>query len=98
MFVLFQPVLEAQILGARVAGVVHDPSNAVVAGAGVTATNVETGINRTATTDSQGRYTFNDLPPGRYDFAFSLPGFKSTVRQGISLSVGSEVALDQTLE
>ena len=93
-----QPLLNAQILGARVQGVVHDSSNAVIAGATVTASNVETGINRNATTDAQGHYGFNDLPPGKYDVSGSMTGFKTTVRQGVTLATAGELAVDLTLE
>jgi hypothetical protein len=90
--------LSAQVAGARLEGMVRDTSQAVVPGVTVTITNVETGISRTATTDAQGRYVFNLLPPAPYDLSAGLTGFKTTVRQGITLTVGAESVADLTLE
>ena len=89
--------LHAQI-GGKLEGVVTDSSKAVVAGATVSVTNTETGISRVVTTDAQGRYAFNALPPARYDLSVAMPGFKTTLRQGITLALGAEMVLDQTLE
>ncbi len=93
----FCSVLEAQVTGARMEGVITDETQAVVPGVAVTITNVETGISRASTTDGGGRYIFSNLPPARYDLETSLPGFKTTLRQGITLTVGSEVVVDLTL-
>ena len=93
----FQPAVNAQLVGARVEGVVLDATQAVVPGATVTITNVETGISRSASTDAQGRYVFNNLPPARYDLSGSLLGFKTTLRSGITLTIGAEVVVNLTL-
>jgi len=39
----------------------------VIAGATVTATNVETGIPRTTVANQDGYYSFQSLPLGHYD-------------------------------
>ena len=93
----FESVLNAQI-GAKLEGLVTDTSLAVVPGATVVATNTETGINRQTTTDAQGRFIFNALAPAPYDLSASLSGFKTTIRQGITLAVGADVVIDLTLE
>ena len=51
-------------VSASISGTVTDPSGAVVAGASVTATNVETGVATTLTTNTQGYYSFQSLPLG----------------------------------
>jgi hypothetical protein len=43
---------------ASISGTVTDPSGAVVAGATVTAANVDTGVNTTQSTNGQGFYSF----------------------------------------
>ena len=62
---LFCPaVAGAQTNTVTLAGVVTDDTGGALPGATVTATNVATGLVRTATTDSAGRYTVLGLPPG----------------------------------
>ena len=58
-----------------IVGVVTDVSNAVVSGATVTVTDAATAQTRTVTTNDAGRYTFVDLPSGKYDIAVTKTGF-----------------------
>ncbi len=64
---------------AAVRGVVTDDSGAPLPGVTVT---INTGSSsRTAITDVNGRYTFADLPPGRYEATVQMAGFSGkTVR------------------
>src|SRR5207237_3103548 len=50
---------QAQVVTSNLQGVVTDPTGAVVANAVITATNVETAVHRTATTNGEGFYRFN---------------------------------------
>ena len=56
-------------------GTISDPSGAVVAGAAVTLTNLQTGAQRQDKSDSAGRYTFQQVQPGKYKVAASAAGF-----------------------
>ena len=47
-------------------GTVTDPSGAIVPGAGVSATNVATGVKTTRETSAAGVYVLHALPPGQY--------------------------------
>jgi hypothetical protein len=58
-------------------GKLTDPSGAVVANATVTATNIDNGQTRTATTGADGGYQFAMLPPGNYRVRFEAAGFKT---------------------
>jgi len=55
-------------------GVVKDASGAVVAGAEVTATNLDTNLKRSATTDSGGNFEIRGLPRGSYSVTASFTG------------------------
>jgi hypothetical protein len=46
--------------------------------------------SRSAVTDGEGRYTIQDLRPGTYRVSFTLPGFKTVVRENLEL-VGTAV-------
>jgi carboxypeptidase family protein len=83
----------AQVTTAKVRGVVTDPSGAVLPGVRITAKNVGTGVERTATTDGSGAFEIASLPPGRYELGAELAGFKRFVRGGVELSVGQEASL-----
>src|SRR5512146_1401917 len=57
------------------AGVVSDPSGAVIAGATITVVDSATGTKFNATSTSSGRYIFTTLPPGTYDVTVDAAGF-----------------------
>ena len=80
-----------------ITGVVRDESNAVIPGANVTVTNVETGVSRSSVTDTGGRYRVPTLIPGQYEVRASVEGFETSVRTGIQLTVGAELAIPMEL-
>jgi hypothetical protein len=91
-------VAGAQTNAVTLAGVVTDDTGGALPGATVTATNVATGLVRTATTDSAGRYTVLGLPPGSYDVRAELQAFIAVVQRAQQFQVGQTVALDFKLK
>jgi len=84
----------------QMGGYVVDPSGAVINNSRVTITSPDTGVTRTVTTDSQGRWVIAGLPSGNYKAQADAPGFKSSAFNlrydadqpslyNFSLSVGS---------
>jgi hypothetical protein len=72
---------------ASIAGVVRDPSGAVLPGVTVEASSpVLIEKVRSVTTDGSGQYRVVDLRPGTYSVSFTLPGFSTVKRDGIELS------------
>ena len=57
-----------------IAGVVKDPSGAVVSGAVIRLSNIA-GVDRDATSDGTGHYAFQLLPPGNYHLEATKTGF-----------------------
>ena len=94
----FSAVLGAQSVGAGLHGTVTDASGAVLANAAVQITNVATGTARSLVTDESGHWRDPVLLPGEYEIRASAPGFQTTVRKGIQLDVGQDIALDLRLE
>lgn len=90
-------LLWAQV-SASITGMVRDRTGASLFGVKVSATNQETGIVRSTTTNKRGQYALFSLPVGRYDVRMEKAGFKSEVRNGISLAVGEQFVLNQTLQ
>ena len=79
-------------------GIVRDSSGAVIAGAQVSITNLDTGLVKRSTTSSSGAYNFNLLPVGRYRADATMAGFGSESETGIKLDVDQVVRLDITLK
>jgi hypothetical protein len=69
-------------------GIVTDKTGAVVVGATVTATSVDTGLVRTTTTESAGEYAITDLPPKLYGITIEAKGFQKYTYQ-LKVGVGS---------
>ncbi len=89
--------LRAQGASASILGTVTDASGAVVASATVQVKNLGTNDVHQTTTDAQGRYVIADLPIGSYEATAAGQGFQTTVRRGISLTVGSQSVVDFSL-
>jgi hypothetical protein len=84
VFVLSLPAAAAA--QGSIAGSVRDTSGAMLPGVTVEASSAALiEKTRTAVTDSSGQYRIVDLPPGTYDVAFSLAGFRMIRREGIVL-------------
>ena len=83
---------------ATISGTVTDPTGAVVAGATVTATNVETGVALSQTTNAQGFYSFPELPVGKYTIDVQKAGFKAYRQTGLVLDVNQTLAVDVPLQ
>ncbi|MGE0591773.1 MAG: carboxypeptidase regulatory-like domain-containing protein [Vicinamibacterales bacterium] len=80
---------------ASITGVVRDTSGAVLPGVTVEAASPALIEKiRTATTDGNGRYQLIDLRPGAYTVTFSLPGFNTVLRDGITLAGAATVGVD----
>jgi Carboxypeptidase regulatory-like domain/TonB dependent receptor len=68
-------------------GNVTDPSGASVAGAKIVLTEIATGFQRTATSNSSGLYQFLDVPPGDYKLKADAKGFAPFQAEHITLVV-----------
>ena len=70
---------QSQATSGNIEGRVLDPNGAAVPGVTVTATNQQTGFEKTATSDEEGNYRLILLPPGTYKVvATGAQGFQPT--------------------
>lgn len=83
---------------AQITGRIADSSAAVVAGAEISARNVDTGVSRGTTSNEVGNYALPYLQPGRYEVSVRKSGFKVITRSGILLQVDQQARLDFVLE
>lgn len=79
-------------------GVIKDPSGSAVTGAKVTVTGADTGLNRTASADSEGRWTIPVLPVGVYKVTFEAAGFKRSTRERVAVEAAVPRSFDTELE
>jgi Carboxypeptidase regulatory-like domain/TonB dependent receptor-like, beta-barrel len=94
---LLPNVLRADVTGS-ILGVVRDRTNAVIVGARVTATNVETNLSKTVPSGSDGTYRILALPAGTYKVTAEASGFQMYTATGIDLKVNDQLRVDITLE
>jgi hypothetical protein len=87
-----------QMNTAEIDGQVKDPSGALVMGATVVATHVETQQKYTATTNESGFFLLPQLPLGEYTVSISAQGFKLAVQEHVVLNVSDQVRQDFQLE
>src|SRR2546423_8335792 len=89
---------QAQATTGVIEGVVLDQGGAVVVGATVTVKNRDTGFERTATTDDNGRFRAVLLPTGTYTLEVQKQGFARVVRENIELTVGQTLNFNLSLQ
>ena len=83
--------------GATVHGLVVDPDDALVPGATVTLTPASGKGAQTATSKSDGTYTFRGVAPGTYVVTATAPGFAVFLKEGVKVAAGANLALDTKL-
>ncbi len=88
----------AQSSLATVTGVVTDSANAVIPGAVVTISNIDTGVKTEVQTNATGHYTLVSLVPGSYTLDTQAAGFRRFLRTNLELETGQNLRLDMALE
>jgi outer membrane receptor protein involved in Fe transport len=87
----------AQVSTASISGVIRDPAGAVIPGASIVLTNVDTSVARTSTTNEAGAYGFVSIPPGNYTIESTAKGFSSQKLGPFLLAVGQAATFDFAL-
>jgi hypothetical protein len=90
--------IDGQNITGTILGTVKDSSSAVVSGAEVTVTNIETNQVTRVTSNQLGNYEAPYLRPGRYSLKVSGSGFKTVLRENVELQVENRLRLDFQLE
>ncbi len=108
LLVVFMMTAVASLFGQTattgdIAGVVTDPTAAVVTGVPITLKNVDTGSSTSTTTNAQGSYNFSLLQPGKYSVSANVAGFQKilktvTVTLGTSTTVNLQLSLSSQAE
>jgi hypothetical protein len=89
---------QSQTASGDIKGTVTDATGAVLPGATVTVTKMDTGIERSATADNSGNFRILLLPPGGYEIKLQAPGFSTYTRRPVQVTVGETVVIDAALQ
>jgi iron complex outermembrane receptor protein len=81
-----------------IAGVLKDPSGAVVPGAKIELRSLVRGFKGSMETDQQGRFVFSPVPAGRYRVTITARGFDIAVLPDLAVTAGTETAANLTLK
>ncbi len=84
----------AQFETASVVGTVRDGSGAVVTGARVSLTGLDTGVTVERTSDAQGNYEFFNVRIGRYVISTDKAGFSVAIVDNVQVNVGGRLRVD----
>lgn len=91
-------IINAQTITATVSGTVSDANGALVPGANVTVTSIETGLSKSSIANSEGRYVVTFLQPGGYNIKIEKQGFAEQTVTNLKLEIGQNATLDVTLQ
>ena len=99
LWVFFTSTLCMAQLGTEgsILGNVKDTTGAVVVGALVKVTNVDTGLTKTATTNAEGYFEVVALPLGTYSVDTASHGFALSRITGVSLTAGEQKRVQPVL-
>ena len=87
----------AQRTTGDIIGTVKDDTGAILPGVVVSVSGPNIAGAQTGVTSGSGVYRIGNLPPGTYDVAFTLTGFKTLTLRGVRVTVGSTVEENVTL-
>jgi len=103
-FLLMSPSLassalaQTQTTAGVIQGTVLDEQGGAVPGANTEVKNLDTNFSRTLTTDSDGRFVFLQLQPGRYLLTVSKQGFATVIQENLELTVGQTINLSLSVK
>ncbi len=91
-------LLSAQNPYGRITGRVSDPHGALIPGASIRVTNIETNVSVSAVSNDAGNYEVPNLIPGSYRIVAQTEGFKRLERGPVELRVGDVLDIELKLE
>ncbi|MGA8761431.1 MAG: carboxypeptidase-like regulatory domain-containing protein, partial [Candidatus Sulfotelmatobacter sp.] len=91
---LVRPAFAQDSATAAIRGTVVDPHGLRIAGAGIAVVNAATGRRYSVTTDSEGRFALDLLPPGDYSARVVAQGMSPQITPPLHIDVGGAAELE----
>jgi hypothetical protein len=88
----------AQVDQGAITGVVRDSKGAVVRGALVSLTNIDTNFTLKGKSGADGEYDFSPIKIGNYTVSATAPGFETTTQENITVNIQDRLRVDITLK
>lgn len=88
---------DAQVLYGSIVGTVTDQSGAVVPGATVKVTQMQTGLTRSVTANESGDYAISTIPAGTYSVLVTKNGFQQFTTSNIAVAINTTVRVNAAL-
>jgi hypothetical protein len=98
LFLAFLFPLCGQVNKSNLTGVIHDPTGSAIPRVALRLINTGTGAVRDEISDATGLYRFTLVDFGVYRLQAEAHGFRTFIREGISLETGQTTTVDMTLE
>ncbi len=87
----------AQAGQAELTGIVTDANGAAIPVAQIVLTEKATGQTAEISSDENGTFIFTNKKPGLYSIKLSATGFNTLIRQGVTLTTGERIRVDEQL-
>jgi Carboxypeptidase regulatory-like domain len=91
-------VAQVSQVDGRIDGIISGPSGSPVANASVSATNTDTGFERSAQSNERGEYEVPLLPLGTYRMTVHAPGFATYEQTGIKVRLDAASQVNVALQ
>lgn len=88
----------AQVLYGNLLGTVSDTSGAVVPGAEVIATQVDTGVSIKGSSNGAGEFRIGNLQAGTYELSVKKAGFSSFLQKNVAVAFNTDVRVNAELK
>jgi hypothetical protein len=79
-------------------GTVTDPNGAIIVGAAIKVTNIQTNVPSDVKSNESGYYTVGQIVAGSYNVEVESSGFKKDLRNGVIVQIGSRVEINFQLQ
>lgn len=97
VFLLIAALPSEAATGGSISGTLADPSGAVIPGAVLSLFNISQQTSYQTVSNSQGLYSFPNLPVGRYELTISATRFATQLKTNLAVNTDSALRVDAKL-